>query len=55
VLDAQVALNRAKVNYYSALYDYLTAAAELDQALGRVPPEFAADSDTTHKDHSDEN
>ena len=37
VHDAQLALTQAKVNRMQALYDYLVAGADLDQALGRVP------------------
>ena len=37
VNDAQSALNQARVNRMQAIYDYLVAAAELDQALGRGP------------------
>lgn len=40
VNDAQLALTQAKVNRMQALYDYLVAAADLDQALGRVPEEL---------------
>jgi len=35
VLDAQVALNQAKINELSARYDAVTAKAALDKALGR--------------------
>lgn len=55
VIDSQVALNRAKVNHYSAIYDYLTASAELDEALGRVPPGLDTGNDTSHEDHDNEN
>lgn len=37
VNDAQSALNQAKINRMQAIYDYLVAAAELDQAMGRLP------------------
>lgn len=37
VNDAQLALTQARVNRMQALYDHLVAAADLDQALGRVP------------------
>lgn len=37
VNDAQTALNQARVNRMQAMYDYLVAAAELDQVLGRFP------------------
>jgi outer membrane protein TolC len=37
VNDAQLALTRSKVNRIQAVYDYLVAATELDQVLGRVP------------------
>ena len=37
VNDAQLAVNRATVNRLQAIYDYLIATAELDQALGRFP------------------
>lgn len=38
VNDAQLALTTAKTNRIQAIYDYLVAAAELDQLLGRRPP-----------------
>ena len=41
VNDAQLALTQAKVNRMQALYDYLVAGADLDQALGRVPEGLA--------------
>lgn len=34
VLDAQVALTKAKTNYIQALYDYNTSKANLDKAMG---------------------
>jgi outer membrane protein TolC len=37
VNDAQLALTTAKTNRMQAIYDYLVAAAELDQLLGRRP------------------
>jgi len=37
VNDAQLALTQAKVNRMQAMYDYVIAAAELDQLLGRLP------------------
>jgi outer membrane protein TolC len=37
VNDAELALTQAKVNRIQAQYDYLVAAAELDQYLGRLP------------------
>ncbi len=45
VNDAQLALTQAKVNRMQALYDYLVAAADLDQALGRVPEHLRAATD----------
>ncbi|OGU67100.1 MAG: hypothetical protein A3C56_01585 [Ignavibacteria bacterium RIFCSPHIGHO2_02_FULL_56_12] len=38
VNDAELALTQAKVNRIQAKYDYLIAAAELDQLLGKLPP-----------------
>lgn len=35
VLDAQTALTSAKLNYYSALYDYELALAALERAIGK--------------------
>ena len=35
VLDARTALTRSETNYYGALYGLLTAAADLDRAIGR--------------------
>ena len=37
VIDAQVAFSRARVNYTRAIYDYLSAEAALDKAMGRAP------------------
>ena len=37
VNDAQLALTQAKVNRIQAVYDYLVAAADLDQLTGRLP------------------
>ncbi len=38
VNDAESALTQAKVNRIQAIYDYLSAAADLDQLIARVPP-----------------
>ena len=35
--DAEVALRQSEFNYAQAVYDYLLARAELDQATGQVP------------------
>ena len=35
--DAEVALRQSEFNYAQAVYDYLVARADLDQATGRVP------------------
>jgi outer membrane protein TolC len=37
VNDAELALTQAKVNRVQAVYDYLVAAADLDQLIGRLP------------------
>lgn len=37
VRDAELALTQARVNRIQAIFDYLVASAELDQALGRLP------------------
>jgi outer membrane protein len=37
VNDAQLALTQAKVNRIQAIYDYLSAAADLEQLIGRLP------------------
>jgi len=37
VNDAQLALTQAKVNRVQAIYDYLSAAADLEQMIGRLP------------------
>ncbi len=37
VNDAELALTQAKVNRIQAVYDYLVAAADLDQLIGRLP------------------
>ncbi|MEW6511900.1 MAG: TolC family protein [Bacteroidota bacterium] len=38
VNDARLALNQARLNLVQTHYDYMIAAAELDQLLGRLPP-----------------
>lgn len=35
VIDSQVALSQAKINYVQSLYDYNTSRAKLDKAMGR--------------------
>jgi outer membrane protein TolC len=35
--DSEVALRQSEFNYAEAVYDYLVARAQLDQATGRVP------------------
>jgi outer membrane protein len=35
--DAELALTKSRLNRIHALYDYLVAAADLDQVLGRLP------------------
>jgi outer membrane protein len=35
--DAEVALRQSEFNYAQAVYDYLTARARLDEAVGQVP------------------
>ena len=37
VNDAELALTQAKVNRIQAIYDYLVAAADLEQLIGRLP------------------
>jgi outer membrane protein len=37
VNDAQLALTQAKVNRVQAIYDYLSASADLEQMIGRLP------------------
>jgi outer membrane protein TolC len=37
VNDAQLALTQARVNRIQAVNDYLSASADLDQLLGRIP------------------
>lgn len=37
VTDAELALRQSEYNYAQAVYDYLVARAQLDQAVGRVP------------------
>jgi len=45
VNDAQLALTQARVNRVQATYDYLIAAAELDQLIGRLPAYVAHEKD----------
>ena len=35
--DSEVALRQSEFNYAQAVYDYLVARAQLDEAVGRVP------------------
>jgi outer membrane protein TolC len=35
--DAEVALRQSEFNYAQAVYDYLVARAQLDEAVGQVP------------------
>ena len=35
LMDAQIALNQAKMNQLNAKYEYVTALAELEKALGK--------------------
>jgi outer membrane protein len=35
--DSEVALRQSEFNYAQAIYDYLVARAQLDEAIGRVP------------------
>jgi outer membrane protein TolC len=35
--DAEVALRQSEFNYAEAVYDYLSARAELDRAVGEIP------------------
>ena len=35
--DAEVALRQSEFNYAQAVFDYLVARAQLDEAVGRVP------------------
>jgi outer membrane protein TolC len=35
--DAEVALRQSEFNYAEAVYDYLVARAQLDEATGQVP------------------
>ncbi len=42
VNDAQLALTQAKVNRMQAVYDYLVSSADLEQALGIIPPYVTA-------------
>lgn len=44
--DAEVALRQSEYNYAQAVYDYLTARARLDEAVGVVPGVDAADQVT---------
>jgi outer membrane protein TolC len=37
IVDAETSLTRAQQDYYNALYDYLTALARLDYAMGVAP------------------
>jgi outer membrane protein TolC len=35
--DSEVALRQSEINYAGAVYDYLSAWAELDRAVGESP------------------
>ena len=45
VSDAVSALSTARYTYYQALYDAQTARADLDEALGHLPPEIEGRED----------
>ena len=45
VTDAELALRQSEFNYAQAVYDYLTAQARLDAAVGVVPLVDAGDAD----------
>ena len=45
VSDAVSALSTARYTYYQALYDAQTARANLDEALGHLPPEIEGRND----------
>jgi len=45
VNDGQLALTQARVNRVQAIYDYLIAAAELDQLIGRLPASLELKND----------
>lgn len=40
IVDAETVLTRSQQRYYAATYDYLTALARLDYAMGRMPGDF---------------
>ncbi|HEN20724.1 MAG TPA: TolC family protein [Desulfobacteraceae bacterium] len=42
VLDARTFLSQAQTNYYSALYGYMISEAELERAVGKMPPDNLA-------------
>jgi outer membrane protein TolC len=42
VTDAEVALRQAEFNYAQAVYDFLTAGARLDTAVGTVPAQVSS-------------
>jgi outer membrane protein len=42
VTDAEAALTRAQQDYFNAVYDYLTALARLDYAMGTTPTPMTA-------------
>ncbi|GMR12018.1 MAG: TolC family protein [Gemmatimonadota bacterium] len=44
--DAEVALRESEFNYAQAVYDYLVAEAQLDQAVGKVPMVDSRDGST---------
>ena len=45
VSDAVSALATARFTYYQALYDAQTSRADLDEALGHLPPEIEGRQD----------
>ena len=46
ITDSEVALRVSEFNYAQAVYDYLVAEAQLDQAVGQVPMVDARDGRT---------
>ncbi|MBR1671967.1 MAG: TolC family protein [Fretibacterium sp.] len=52
--DAVSSLANARFTYYQALYDAQTARANLDEAMGHLPPELTTESQTAKREGMDD-
>ena len=52
--DAVISLANARFTYYQALYDAQTARADLDEAMGHLPPELTTSSEAAKQEGTDD-